>query len=226
MNTNHIATAFDMLVEEFERAITETNTKGADAFSRKDYTAVTTLAEAATRLNEYQSKVVALEEQWSADALSGAEPEKKQRRGKSHPTTPAAFHALCLQATEAKLRLTLKKQTRSSYVSADGATAVVCAVSRQHPGASAPFYWFSFHPYHADFLAKHKHGFLVLGCGSPETIFAIPFREFEPWCKKLNISERDETYYSHIHILAESGHFFIRLKGRGERVEITKFLIK
>jgi hypothetical protein len=227
MNANHIATSFDILVEEFARAIAEANTKGADAFGRKDYRAVKALAETATRLNEYRSKVVALKEQWNAHTPSGGEPRKKHGRGKAHPPTHADFRAHCMQAIETKRRLTLKKKTPTQYVSGDGTTAVVCAVAQQNPAASVPYYWFTIHHYQVDLLAKHKQGFLVLGCDSPGTIFAIAFRAFEPWSKKLNTDyKRDGTYHSHIVITGESSRFYLHLKGRGEKVEITRFLLK
>jgi len=52
MNTNQIATAFEMLADEFERVLVETNQKGSEAFLRKDYATVPSLTEAARRLEE------------------------------------------------------------------------------------------------------------------------------------------------------------------------------
>src|SRR5688572_10908360 len=69
MDTSQIATAFEMLVDEFERAQAETNKNGGEAFLKKDYASVANLAEAAKRLGEYQAKIASLEEQWSGDRL-------------------------------------------------------------------------------------------------------------------------------------------------------------
>jgi 5-methylcytosine-specific restriction enzyme A len=135
----------------------------------------------------------------------------------------ADFHADCVKAIETKLQLTLKNIHRSLYVSSDGTTAIVCAVSKDYQKPSFR-YWYSFHPYQADFLAEHKRGFLVLGAGSPELIFVIPFQVFEPWSKKLNTTKRDDgNYYYHIRISCEASSFYLQLQGRGEKVEITAF---
>ena len=126
------------------------------------------------------------------------------------------FKADCVKAIEKELQLTFKKDNGSSYVSADGNTAIVCAISKDYQKRSFR-YWYSFHPYQTDFLAKHKLGFVVLGCGSPEIIFAIPFRVFEPWIKKLNVTKRDDgTYYYHIRISVEASSFYLQFQGRGK----------
>src|ERR1035437_1607871 len=133
----------------------------------------------------------------------------------------ADFHAGCVKAIETKLQLTLKHIRRSLYVSGDGTTAIVCVTSKLHPNKAFQF-WFTIQQEQADFLAEHKQGFLVLGCGSPEIIFTIPFQKFEPWRKKLLASKRNGN---HIRINRESNSFYLHFKGRGEKVEITNFLV-
>jgi hypothetical protein len=135
---------------------------------------------------------------------------------------PGDFHTECVKAIEAKLQVRLNNINRSLYVSEDENTAVVCATSKLHPNKAFQ-YWFTIQQAQDDFLAKHKQGFLVLGCGSSEIIFAIPFQEFEPWRKKLLVSKRNGN---HIRINGESSNFYLHFKGRGEKVEITGFRLK
>jgi len=225
MNTNQIATAFEMLADEFERVLVETNQKGSEAFLRKDYATVPGLTEAARRLEEYQNKVAALEEEWNSDALFRG-PETGKKWTKENPVTPAAFHAQCIGAVEKSLKMELKKQSRSSYLSTDGTTALICSISREHEHLSAPYYWFSFHPYQAEFLEKARKGFLVLGCGSSKNILVIPYTDFAPWSKRLNRTDRNDSWYSHIRITSDAGKFSLHLSGRGERVDVTKYRLK
>jgi len=136
------------------------------------------------------------------------------------------FKTDCVKAIEKELQLTFKKDHGSSYVSIDGSAAIVCAISKDYQKRSFR-YWYSFHPYQTDFLAKQKVGFVVLGCGSPEIIFVIPFRVFEPWIKKLNITKRDDgTYYYHIRISVEGSSFYLQFQGRGKMEDITNFRLK
>jgi hypothetical protein len=132
------------------------------------------------------------------------------------------FHADCVRAIEAKLQIQFTNIHRSLYVSDDETIAVVCVTSKLHPNKAFQ-YWFTIQQAQDDFLAKHKQGFLLLGCGSSETIFAIPFREFEPWRKKLLVSKHNGN---HVRINGESGNFYLHFKGRGEKVEITGFRLK
>jgi len=136
------------------------------------------------------------------------------------------FKADCVKAIEKELQRTFKKDRGSSFISVDGTAAIVCAISKDYQKRSFR-YWYSFHPYQVDFLAKHKLSLVVLGCGSSEIIFAIPFRVFEPWIKKLNITERDDgTYYYHIRISAEASSFYLQFQGRGKMEDITNFRLK
>jgi len=135
------------------------------------------------------------------------------------------FQDDCVKAIEKELQLTFKKYRRSLYESDDKTTAIVCAVSKDYQKPSFR-YWYSFHPYQADFLAKHKLGFVVLGAGSPEIIFAIPSRVFEPLSKKLNTTKLDGgKYYYHMRISGEASSFYLQLQGR-EKVEITGYRLK
>jgi hypothetical protein len=227
MPASQIDTAFGILFEEFERAISETNRRGAEAFVRKDYKTVTALAEEASRLARYQNKVAALEAHWNGEAITApADTPKAQRETESPSPAPADFHSSCIRSIEARLGTSLIRQSRSSYADAARTIGVVCLVSRRHRTEEAPFFWFSVQPGQMEFLSKHRDGHLVLGCGSPETVFVIPHGDIAPLCEKLNISIRDDgTHYFHVHIIGEDGQYYLLLKGRGERVNLTRYLL-
>src|SRR5207302_442082 len=135
MTTEHITMAFDMLIEEFERAVAELSSQSTDAFAKKDFKKVSDAAAAATRLTEFQKKVASLEEDW--DRLSSDFTDTKTPRTRKSPQAPPSrFHALCIHAVEKKAGLELQKQTRSSYATADGQIGVICSISRQHSNNS------------------------------------------------------------------------------------------
>ncbi len=151
--------------------------------------------------------------------------EKKAAWKKTSTTTPVAFHASCLQIVSTCLKQIFIKQTRSSYLSQEADTALVCAVSREHDNGSARFFWYAFHPYQEKFLASTKRGYLLLGCGSSEVLLLIPYSDFAPFIKKLNRTNREDGFYSHIRIVPDNGKYELKLEGRGNRVDMTKYLL-
>jgi hypothetical protein len=224
MIDDHIPAAFSMLIEEFERAIHEVNREGGRAFEEKRYDDIQMLTQKAKDIESFQSRIVSLEEEWSSNTL---EPEKKGKKGKwtkQITATPVAFHAACLNKASNQLKLEFTKQTRSSFVSKDGQTAIVIAVSKEHDNGTQKFCWFSFHPYQAEFLESKANGYLVLGCASAERTLIIPYREFQPWTKRLNKSVReDESFYWHVRIVTNEGGFRLKLEGRGNQIDIAKY---
>lgn len=216
-----------MLIEEFERTIHEVNREGAKAFEEKRYEDIPTLTQQAKEIESFQSRIVGLEDEWSART---PEPEIKGKKGKwtkQAPATPVAFHAACVSKAGEQLKTEFTKQTRSSFVSKDGQTAIVVSVSREHDNGTQKFCWFSFHPYQGDFLQSKPSGFLVLGCASPDRTLIIPYRDLQPWTKKLNKSVReDESFYWHIRIVTDDGGFRLKLEGRGNQIDVAKYQAK
>jgi len=220
MNNEHIPTAFSMLIEEFERAIHEINKEGAKAFEEKRYDDIPVLTQKAKDVESFQSRIVALEDEWASLTEPKEIKDKKGKWTKQAPATPVAFHAACIQRASAYLEAIFVKQTRSSFISKDGQVALVVSVSREHDNGSQRFCWFSFHPYQAEFLGSKPSGYLLLGCASPDRVLLIPFAEFLPWSKRLNKSVReDDSWYSHIRIVTDDGGFRLKLEGRGNQVD-------
>ena len=137
--------------------------------------------------------------------------------------TPVAFHAECIKRIEGKLHISLVKQTRTSYSSADGGTALVCSISRFHEREKR--YWYSFCPYHGEFLSKARESFVAFACGAPDKLFLIPYKDFKPWLEYFNKTEEPNPYW-HIKI-SESGKS-LKMMGRvGTRdFDINQYLIK
>lgn len=157
-----------------------------------------------------------------------AEPDATEAVGEAEDderAAPVAFHAACISRFEKHSGKQLVRQTRSSYATPDGEVRVVCAVSKQHDIAAHPSYWFAFHPYQKSFLEQSKEGYLVLGCGSPETILAIPVPDLFSWLPDMWTTNREDRMYWHIRIHDEGGRYTWDRRAGPGRVDVTRYLI-
>jgi hypothetical protein len=138
---------------------------------------------------------------------------------------PSAFHETCVARVQQALRRALVKRTRVSYTSADGATGLICAVSRTYTRGEQRWFWFAFHPHQQEFLAQTQDSFVAFGCGAAATVLLIPFEEFAPWLKEMNITEREDRFYWHVHIFQDGERFLLARRKGAERIDLTRFLL-
>ena len=154
-----------------------------------------------------------------------ADLEESEDEGVARKAVPAAFHAACITRVEQRFGKPLIRQTRSSYSSRDLGLSIVCAISKTHQVANHPSFWFAFHPYQKSFLESASNGFLVLGCGSPTTVFAIPATDVFPWLPDMWVTQLEDRFYWHIRIHGEEGRYsWDRRAGLG-RIDVTKYLL-
>jgi hypothetical protein len=139
---------------------------------------------------------------------------------------PMAFHEACVARVERQLRRTLVRRTRTLYSSPDDRLTVICAVSKAHRHQGQVAYWFAFHPHQKETLEKAAEGaYLVLGCGSQETVLLIPFAELSKWLDDLWTTERDSGSYWHIRLGVDENQILLnRKKGKG-RLDITAYRV-
>lgn len=152
-------------------------------------------------------------------------PEEEEVTAGEERTTPVAFHGACIARIEQHLSKRLVRQTRSSYGTPDGTLAVVCSVSKTHEVVGHPSYWFAFHPYQKTVLEGAQDAYLVLGCGSPKTVLAIPATDLFAWLPDMWTTQRDDRFYWHIRIHEEGPRFTWDRKGGLGRVDVTKYLL-
>jgi hypothetical protein len=175
-----------------------------------------------TRLDEIVDVVFSTAEETAASepTEATAEPENADER-----VAPVAFHEACVARFEKHSGKQLIRQTRSSYATPDGTCAVVCAVSKQHDVAAHPSYWFAFHPYQKGFLEQAAEGFLVLGCGSAQTILAIPAHDLFSWLPDMWTTQRDDRMYWHIRVHCEGSRYTWDRRAGPGRVDVTRYLL-
>lgn len=139
---------------------------------------------------------------------------------------PVDFHNACIARIEEKLGLTLVKRTRANFSSPDETVAVICAVSKEHSGASGrSAYWFAFHPHQKDRLQTAKHSYVAFGCGSADKLLLIPFQTFEPWLEGLWTTQREDRMYWHVRVNADGEELKLNRKKGSEDISLTSFLI-
>ncbi|MGH9960492.1 MAG: hypothetical protein ACREBC_25790 [Pyrinomonadaceae bacterium] len=153
-----------------------------------------------------------------------AEPAEEEA-SKEKKFTPVAFNDACADRISKLLGKPLVKQSRAKFSSPDNKVVLVCLVSRQHKEGKPHHYWFAFHPHQRDALSQAEEGFVALGCGSPDTIFLVPFDRFKEWLPGMNITQLEDRMYWHIQVLeSDTGFTLVRRKGQS-KVDLAKFLL-
>lgn len=138
---------------------------------------------------------------------------------------PVAFHEACVQRIQAKLGISLVKQSRSGYVSPDKTVALNCSASKEHTPDSSPNYWFAFHPHQQAFLREHPRSYVAFGCGSSKRLLLIPFNDFEPWLAGMGTTETGDRLYWHITIFRKDSTYTMRRMKGEVAIDLTPYAL-
>ena len=139
---------------------------------------------------------------------------------------PVSFHDACATKIETQLGRNLIKKTRATFTTSDNIIALVCAVSKEHLRSGVPSYWFAFHPHQKEFLEKSEKAFVAFGCGSSDRLVLIPTSKFFNWLEGLNITEKEDKFYWHVHLSYDNECLILRRKQGFEPIDITEYLLK
>ena len=153
-------------------------------------------------------------------AAPGIEGEKEKK------FTPVSFHQDCADRIEKKLNTVLVKQSKSAYESAKDDISIILTVSKAHPSGANTKYWFAFHPYYRDFLAKHQRSYVAFGCGSKNLIVLIPFEVFEPCIEHFWFTKRDDRMYWHVVIHDKKGKVQLQLPKKEDYLQLATYVIQ
>jgi len=137
------------------------------------------------------------------------------------------FTDLCIIRIQEYLKTTLIKETRASFVSRNDNLGVLNIISKLYGKNNDEKYWFGFHPHQKVFLNRFEKSFICFGCGSPELIFVIPYKIFEPLLDNMNITEKKDRMYWHVFISQNNGKYYIHqtLSKINTRFEISEYRI-
>jgi hypothetical protein len=141
--------------------------------------------------------------------------------------TPVAFHAEVVESVERALGISLKKETRSLYATADKGISVRTLVSKSHPhGSASQGYWYAFHPYYRDALDEYGRSFVAFGCGGPQKVLMFDLGDFAKLLPKMNTTEKEDRTYWHVHFIENpQGRVELRLKGGEPPLDVTSKII-
>lgn len=120
--------------------------------------------------------------------------------------TPAADlrakRAHIVDDLSARLGVSLQKQSRATYRSADDAVRTVVSLSKRYARPTGRPYWYAFHPEWNDFLLGATRGLMVLGMMDRSEAYAIPVEKLRSWLEHLNTTKLSSgKAYWHLHIL-------------------------
>lgn len=139
--------------------------------------------------------------------------------------TPVAFNEACAAFVQKRKEWVLVKQSRASYVTPEGATMVLCLVSKQHDRGNAPYYWFAFHKHQLEALSGYAESYVAFGCGAPDKVVLIPHTQLAEWTAKMNRTTTDDRDYWHIQIIEDQGHFALIRKANVPRIDLDGYLL-
>jgi hypothetical protein len=145
----------------------------------------------------------------------------RQRRG------PVNFHEECAARAGNHLKMNLLQNTRTTFVDNETKTRFTCSVSKSHDTVKGPKYWFAFHLSQKEYLDEGSNCYVILGCGSVENTFLLPYPIFKPWINSFWSTEDDKRMYWHVVIREIHGKYYMLLPKpeKGKKTEITKYRI-
>jgi hypothetical protein len=176
-----------------------------------------------TRLDTIVDIVFFTAEETKQESEITDEVDEEESQVEKVKSSPAAFHDACIEKFSAAKNISLIKHSRNTFTTPDKTTNVVCAVSKFHKKHNS--FWFAFHPYHQDFLAKVSEGHFLLGCDSPEIVLAIPYFDLKDWLSNLWTTEDENRMYWHIRIHRNNEKFLLDRKRGFGKLDVSKYRI-
>jgi len=179
-----------------------------------------------TKLDEIIEIVFSTAEDIKEEEPVEEEDTKEVEKNKEPKFVPVSFHEACIERIESHLGISLLKKSKASFSTSDNSTRLVCAVSKEHERGNQIGYWYAFHPHQKDFLSEADTSFVAFGCGDKSRVLLIPTREFLPLLSSMNMTQKEDRFYWHVHITRNDNELLLHLKKGNNNMEITKYILK
>lgn len=135
-----------------------------------------------------------------------------------------ATRQAALQALGNQERAKFIAHNRAQYWSANRALRAVCPVSKLY---QTGYFWYALHSHQAKFLEGGEKGFLLLCCIDHPFAYALPRETISALLPFLNVTERSDRMYWHIHLApSESGEYMLLVPKKGTRVPIPRLRVE
>ena len=102
---------------------------------------------------------------------------------------------------EAKLGVTLVKQSRVAFEDPQSGRRFLLLSSRIHDKPYGHQFWFALHAHQRDYLGQHPESAIALACGSPEDVLLVPHSIIEPIIPMLSHTSSGDRDYWHLVIV-------------------------
>ena len=117
----------------------------------------------------------------------------------------------------------LISRSRTTFSTPDNARGVVCLTSKNYHIAGDHF-WFSLRSHQKAFLDSCLRGWVVLGCGTEDVIFLIPWQDLSSRLDSLLKNHHGNVEQWHIHIRESDGQLVMRPKSGHEDIPMSNYL--
>jgi hypothetical protein len=179
-----------------------------------------------TRLDDIVDLVFSAAEEVKHEDAELEDEDVSERVAQPGVNKPMAFHDACVERVSRRENISLVRRSRSTYSTPDGTGRAVCAVSKTHQHHGPEKYWFAFHPHQDEFLAQATKAFVILGCGGPDSVLAIPHHRVREWLSDLWTTDREGGHrYWHVRLQRDGKRVWLdRRKGKG-RLDVSEYVV-
>ena len=114
-------------------------------------------------------------------------------------------------------------RSRTTLSTPDNACGVVCLTSKNYRRAGDRF-WFSLRSHQKAFLDSYSRAWVILGCGTEDVIFLIPWQDLSSRLDSLLKNYNGNVEQWHIHIRESDGQLVMRPKSGHEDIPMSSYL--
>lgn len=167
------------------------------------------------------------------EEVTQEEAEPVQDGGTEAPTStagtkssPVSFQGAMLPILEAKLGVTLVKQSRVAFEDPPSGRRFLLLSSRLHDKPYGRYFWFALHAHQRAYLGQHPESAIALACGSPEDVLLVPQAVIEPVIPNLSHTTSDDRDYWHLVIVnAAPGDWKLMPLSGNPSVDLSPFKV-
>jgi uncharacterized protein with ParB-like and HNH nuclease domain len=140
----------------------------------------------------------------------------------SPATAFAAFYQECIDRLAPSLGVDLVRSGETTFTSPDGGVVITCLVSRAYPNG---WFWWTFRSRHQHSLSTARDGYVLLGCGSADTVLRIPFATWEPWLEYFNFTDYGDQVNWHVQVRQAGDRFVMHRKAGCDDLDVSEYLL-
>ena len=190
-----------------------------------------------TRLDEIAALVLSTASDSAAESDEADQAELEEDAGNASAAQaelngdrkkPMPFHLATVARAEDALKARdaipqgLITRSRTTFSTPDNSGGIVCLVSKNYHRAGDRF-WFSLREHQRAFLDSLSGAWVVLGCGTEDVVFLIPWPDLSARLDSLLTNYRDGVKQWHLHIHDVDGRLMMRPKAGHADISLSDY---